>query len=58
MTPPAFPLVSAAAIPIVDDVVYWVQYQVRTMDDQTFTLAVVGLLAVMAMVMMGLRPKR
>jgi hypothetical protein len=47
-----------ALVPIVDDVVYWVQYQVRTMDDQTFTLVVVGLLAVMGLVMMGLRPKR
>lgn len=49
---------SAALIPIVDDVAYWLQYQVRTMDDQTFTLTVVGLLVVMALVMMGLRPKR
>lgn len=47
-----------AAIPIVDDVVYWAQYHVRTMDDQTFTLAVAGLILVMGLLMMGLRPKR
>ena len=47
-----------AAIPLVDDVVYWVQYQVRTMDDQTFTLAVAGLILVMGLLMLGLRPKR
>jgi hypothetical protein len=49
---------SPAAVPLVDDLVYWVQYQVRTMDDGTFTLAIAGLIVVMGLAMMGLRPKR
>jgi hypothetical protein len=52
------PLLSSTLIPLVDDLVYWVQYQVRTMDDGTFTLAIAGLVVVMGLAMMGLRPKR
>lgn len=51
-------LLSSTLIPLVDDVVYWAKYQVRTMDDTTFTLAIAGLVVAMGLAMMGLRPKR
>lgn len=52
------PLLTSTVIPLLDDVVYWAKYQVRTMDDTTFTLAIAGLVALMGFAMMGLRPKR
>lgn len=52
------PPLSSMLAPGLDDVVRWIQYQVRTMDDTTFTLALAGLVAAMGLVMAGLRPKR
>jgi hypothetical protein len=52
------PLLSSTLAPGVDDVVYWIQHQVRTMDDRTFMLSLVGLIVVMGLLMLGLRPKR
>ncbi|HEX8276622.1 MAG TPA: hypothetical protein VF615_28540 [Longimicrobiaceae bacterium] len=44
-------------VPLVDRVVGWVQYQVRTMDDSTFMLAVGGLVLVLLVAMLGIRPR-
>ncbi|MET0396536.1 MAG: hypothetical protein ABW277_06920 [Longimicrobiaceae bacterium] len=52
------PLPSSALAPLVDEVVYWIQHQVRTMDDRTFMLSLVGVIVVMWLVMAGLRPRR
>ncbi|MEW5926436.1 MAG: hypothetical protein AB1941_03010 [Gemmatimonadota bacterium] len=47
----------AALIPVVDDVIWWVEHQVKTMDDNTYTLAIAGLVLVLALVMLGIRPR-
>lgn len=46
-----------ALIPVVDDVIWWVKYQIRTMDDTTYTLAIAALILLLALVMLGIRPK-
>ena len=46
-----------AVIPVVDDVIWWIKYQVLTMDDTTYTLAIAALILVLALVMLGIRPK-